>query len=109
MQWLQKMQEDIETLSDLSLPNSEWGQCDSRVLPPYSSRGLFDHDRKDAITEWGGCVEHLWRVCVSRHEKCPEWDALTHRLLVWNAINSGRTKVGEWARKEAIQCLGSVH
>lgn len=103
------MEEDIETLLDPSLSDSDRVQCSSCILPPYSSRGLFDHDRKDAIIEWGECIEQLWRACVSQHDKCPEWDALTHRLLIWNTINSGRTKVGEWARKEVIQCLGSVH
>ena len=41
--------------------------------------------------------------------KCVEWDALTHRLLVWNAVKVGeQTVVGEWARQEVVQNLASV-
>ena len=108
MKWLQKMEEGVEVVPD-SLLHSERAQYKDGVFPPHSARGLFDFDRKDPITEWGGCVERLWRACISRDDKCPEWDALTHRLLVWNAIYSGRAVVGEWARKETIQCLGLTH
>lgn len=108
MKSLQKMEEDVEVVP-VSHFDSERAQYKNGILPPHSARGLFDCDRTDPVREWGECVERLWRACISRDDKCPEWDALTHRLLVWNGIHAGRTVVGEWARKETIRCLGLAH
>ena len=105
MKWLQKME---EALADSTLPDGERVQSHTRVWPPHSSRGLFDCHSPDSISEWGACVERLWRTCAARDDKCSEWDALTHRLLVWNALDSGRSIIGEWARRETIHCLAHV-
>ncbi|KAH9916809.1 ribosome 60S biogenesis N-terminal-domain-containing protein [Fomitopsis serialis] len=108
LSWLTKMEEGLNVNS--APPLSVYSQDQpSRHLPPHSSHGLFDHGPHDAVQEWGECVERLWRTCMVQDVKCVEWDALTHRLLVWNAVKVGeQTVVGEWARQEVVQNLASV-
>ena len=84
------MEEDIGALSDLPLSDNESAHHHSNALPPHTARALFDCERNVSVTVWGECVERLWRTCMSQDMKCPEWDALNHRLLVWNAIRAGR-------------------
>ncbi|TFY53062.1 hypothetical protein EVJ58_g9659 [Rhodofomes roseus] len=100
--WLEKMEECIHVPSSQPLSRDQ-GRLS---LPPYSSRELFDHDPHDSVLAWSDCVEKLWRTCMTQDIKCADWDALTHRLVVCNAIKTEKSVVGEWARQETVRILG---
>ncbi|KAF8308276.1 hypothetical protein DL93DRAFT_2119068 [Clavulina sp. PMI_390] len=62
---------------------------------------------------WGQCVEMLWECVMKPYNNAIDsplpssrmsnaWNALTSRLLLWNAI-SRTSEVGEWARRETIR------
>lgn len=70
-----------------------------------------DHVPGDApmLWIWGHCVEMLWEIVMKgMNDTAGElslWNALTNRLLLWNALCGGGSQVGEWARLETIRRL----
>lgn len=73
-------------------------------LPPHRGQEIFQVKKMDELYTWGNTVELLWEVAMSC-EAQQDWNALTYRLLVWRSIVGSRaTRLGEWARKEAIRC-----
>ena len=63
---------------------------------------------KDPLLLWGSMVEMLWRSVMTHEQKCPAWDLLTPKLLVWRTI-VGRegSQVGEWARTQVLGIVAS--
>lgn len=78
-----------------------------RVLP-HRAHDLFVAPTSCATQDWGVCVEALWRVTMTRQKKCPEWEELTSRLLIWRSlVGEDGSKIGEWARREVVVSIKS--
>jgi len=51
-------------------------------------------------------VEMLWRSAMTLEQKCPAWDLLTPKLLVWRMIvDEDGSQVGEWARIQVLRIV----
>lgn len=86
----------------LTAPLSLRADTIKRVLP-HRAHDLFVAPPSCATQDWGVCVEALWRVTMTRQKKCPEWEELTPRLLIWRSlVGEDGSKIGEWARKEVV-------
>lgn len=61
---------------------------------------------QDSLLLWGLMVEMLWRSTMTQEQKCPAWDSLTQKLLVWRAIvGEEGSQVGEWARTQVMKVI----
>ena len=106
LHWLEPLEADVAvpTSGQLSTPFQPSSDTPSAML--HRSQHLFDPPPSPTIELWGGSVEALWRVCMTLPSRSDEWDALSHRLLIWRAIaGAERSRVGEWARREVIENL----
>ena len=51
-------------------------------------------------------MEMLWRSAMTLEQKCPAWDLLTPKLLVWRMIvDEDGSQVGEWARIQVLKIV----
>ena len=71
----------------------------------HRSSGLHQpHLMKNPLRLWGLIVEMLWRSAMTQEQKCPAWDLLTPKLLVWRTIvGEEGSQVGEWARTQVLR------
>lgn len=75
-------------------------------LPPHKRHGLLQLPSSEEAEDWVFVVESLWSVCITHGIDGLVWDKLSCRLLLWRAASSSsETKVGEWARQQAILAL----
>ena len=73
----------------------------------HGSSGLHQPSSvRDPLLFWGLMVEMLWRSTMSVERKCPAWDLLMPKLLLWRTIVGGEgSQVGEWARTQVLRIL----
>ena len=73
----------------------------------HGSSGLHQpYSVQDPLLFWGLMVEMLWRSTMTVEQKCPAWDLLMPRLLVWRTIVGGEgSQVGEWARTQVLRIV----
>ncbi|KAH8115698.1 ribosome 60S biogenesis N-terminal-domain-containing protein [Phellopilus nigrolimitatus] len=96
-----------EKSSALSLAGHRYRACASReALPPHRSQRLHQLPFKDNLASWGSIVEGLWSVAI-RHGVSEDFcGQLSARLLLWRtACGSSGSRVGEWAREQAVTLL----
>ena len=70
----------------------------------HGSSGLHQpYSIQDPLPFWGLMVEMLWRSTMTMEQKCPAWDLLMPKLLVWRTMVGGEgSQVGEWARTQVL-------
>lgn len=73
--------------------------------PPCSARQLWESPDLPAWEVWGHIVNALWSVAMSFDVCCPEWQAITSRMLLWRAISGEGEAQAEWVRKQAVLTL----
>ncbi|KAF8812641.1 hypothetical protein BYT27DRAFT_7159048 [Phlegmacium glaucopus] len=99
---LDKFEKKVDISSKVSptLPTSSLASL-------HRSSGLHQPSLiKDPLLLWGSMVEMLWRSAMTQEQKCPAWDLLTPKLLVWRTIVDGEgSQVGEWARTEVLRIV----
>ena len=73
----------------------------------HGSSGLHQpYSVQDSLLSWGLMVELLWRSTMTMEQKCPAWDLLMPKLLVWRTIVGGEgSQVGEWARTQVLRII----
>ena len=73
----------------------------------HGSSGLHQpYSVQDPLLFWGLMVEILWRSTMTMERKCPAWDLLMPKLLVWRTIVGGEgSQVGEWARTQVLKIV----
>jgi nucleolar pre-ribosomal-associated protein 1 len=73
----------------------------------HGSSGLHQpYSVQDPLFFWGLMVEVLWRSTMTVEQKCPAWDLLMPKLLVWRTIVGGEgSRVGEWARTQVLRIV----
>ena len=73
----------------------------------HGSSGLHQpYSIQDSLLLWGSMVEMLWRSTMTVKWKCPAWDLLMPKLLVWRTIVGGEgSQVGEWARTQVLRVV----
>ncbi|EJD00768.1 uncharacterized protein FOMMEDRAFT_169024 [Fomitiporia mediterranea MF3/22] len=101
----------FEDSDDVSLPTGSGYRGSSRQvgLLPHRSFGLHQPIFQSDIETWGKTVESLWSMSLRHDIRGPVWDQLSSRILLWRAIAGEReTPVGEWARRQSVDCLSSA-
>ena len=75
----------------------------------HGSSGLHQpYSVQDPLLFWGLMVEMLWRSTMTVERKCPAWDLLMPKLLVWRTIVGGeKSQVGEWARTQVLRFVAT--
>ena len=75
----------------------------------HGSSGLHQpYSVQEPLLFWGLMVEMLWRSTMTVEQKCPAWDLLMPKLLVWRTIVGGEgSQVGEWARTQVLRMVAS--
>ena len=73
----------------------------------HGSSGLHQtYMVQDPLLLWGLMVEMLWRSTMTMEQKCPAWDLLMPKLLIWRTIVGGEgSQVGEWARTQVLKMV----
>lgn len=105
MTHLTKIEKTLQLTEMASFSQSDLDDKTILVAAPHSSRRLWDTKVLGICRVWGLCVEALWTVAMSSSKPCPEWLALTHRMLLWRAVVGDSGGVAEWVRREVCESI----
>ncbi|KAG8978985.1 hypothetical protein FRC05_009195 [Tulasnella sp. 425] len=112
--WLQEMESEMKVDTTSEATRHSHFAAPFTALPITASNADEIAER-DAFRVWGTTVQTLWQLAMTlpaSKRNAATWDPLTSRLLAWNLTKSFSEKgrlgdIGEWARREVIQCISA--